>query len=72
MKQLVTMTHDSFTTSKTTIMRTDFVHNILRGGTDEFKVQIIEPFGKIFTVGFKFSQAFTYFGKEMHQNDQPE
>lgn len=49
------------------IKRIDFVHNILWGGTDEFKAQIIEPLDKIFSVGFKFSQAFTYFGKEIHQ-----
>ena len=40
------------------------------GGTDEFKVDVIDLLGQIFTICFKFSQAFSFFGIEIHQNDK--
>ena len=46
-----------------------FVDNILWGSTDEFKADLIDRLGQIFTIGSKSSQAFTYLGIEIHQNN---
>ena len=37
---------------------------------NEFKADVIDLLGQIFTIGFKFSQAFSFFGIEIHQNDK--
>ena len=44
-----------------------FVDNILWGCTD--KSGVINRLGQIFTIGFKFFQAFNYLGIEIHQNN---
>ena len=46
-----------------------FVDDILWDGTDKFKADVIDPLGQIFTIGSKFSQAFTCLGIEIHQNN---
>ena len=46
-----------------------FVDDILWGSTDEFKADLIDRLGQIFTIGSKFSQAFTYLGIEIHHNN---
>ena len=46
-----------------------FLDDILWAGTDEFKADVIDCFGQTFTIGYKFSQAFTCLGMEIHQNN---
>ena len=46
-----------------------FVDNILWGATDEFKADVIDCLGQIFTIGSTFSQTFTYLGIEIHRNN---
>ena len=43
--------------------------DILWGGTDEFKTDIINCLRQILTIGSKFSQVFTYLGTEIHCNN---
>ena len=46
------------------------IDDILWGGTDELKADVIDHLGQTFTIGSKFSQAFTYLGIEIHQNNK--
>ena len=45
------------------------VDDILWSGISKFKADVIDCLGQIFTIGSKFSQAFTYLGIEIHQHN---
>ena len=46
-----------------------FIGDILWSGADQFKADIINYFGQIFTIVSKLSQAFTYLVIEIHQSN---
>ena len=46
-----------------------FIDDILWGGTNEFKADLIDRLGQTFKIGSKSSQAFTYLDIEIHHNN---